>query len=79
MIAAGQGDALDAMLKDVPIGRLGRPEEIADAVLWFCSPASSLVVGQALAVDGGYHRALRQESGVDPPPGSDVNCLGSLD
>ena len=54
MKAAGQADALNAMLKDVPIGRLGRAEEIANAVLWLCSPAASLVVGHALAVDGGY-------------------------
>jgi NAD(P)-dependent dehydrogenase (short-subunit alcohol dehydrogenase family) len=54
MVAAGQADALDAMLKDVPAGRLGRAEEIADCVLWLCSPASSFVVGHSLAVDGGY-------------------------
>jgi NAD(P)-dependent dehydrogenase (short-subunit alcohol dehydrogenase family) len=54
MMAAGQTDALDAMLKDVPVGRLGRADEIADAVLWLCSSAASLVVGHALAVDGGY-------------------------
>ena len=54
MIAGGQADALDAMLKDVPIGRVGRAEEVADAVLWLCSAAASLVVGHALAVDGGY-------------------------
>jgi NAD(P)-dependent dehydrogenase (short-subunit alcohol dehydrogenase family) len=54
MIAAGQAAAIDAMLKDVPIGRLGRPEEIANAVLWLCSPATSFVIGHALAVDGGF-------------------------
>ena len=54
MVAGGQADALAAMLKDVPIARLGRPQEIADAVLWLCSPAASLVVGHALVVDGGY-------------------------
>jgi NAD(P)-dependent dehydrogenase (short-subunit alcohol dehydrogenase family) len=54
MKAAGQTEALDAMLKDVPIARLGRPQEIADAVLWLCSSAASLVVGHALVVDGGY-------------------------
>lgn len=54
MMAGGQAEALDAMLKDVPIGRLGRAEEIANAVLWLCSPAASLVVGHALVVDGGY-------------------------
>ncbi|HTW85166.1 MAG TPA: glucose 1-dehydrogenase [Candidatus Sulfotelmatobacter sp.] len=54
MKAAGQTEALAAMLTQVPIGRLGRPEEIADAVLWLCSSAASLVVGHALVVDGGY-------------------------
>ena len=54
MIAGGQADAINVMLKDVPIGRLGRSEEIADADLWLCSSAASLVIGHALAVDGGY-------------------------
>ena len=54
MMAAAQTEALNAMLKDVPIGRLGRPEEIADAVLWLCSPSASLVVGHSLVVDGGF-------------------------
>ncbi len=54
MVAAGQADALREMMKDIPIGRVGRAEEIADAVLWLCSSAASLVVGHALAVDGGY-------------------------
>src|SRR6267154_5351985 len=51
---ATQADALNAMLKDVPIGRLGRPEEIASAVLWLCSSEASVIVGHALSVDGGY-------------------------
>jgi NAD(P)-dependent dehydrogenase (short-subunit alcohol dehydrogenase family) len=51
---ATQADALNEMLKNVPIGRLGRPEEIASAVLWLCSPAASFMIGHALAVDGGY-------------------------
>ena len=37
-----------------PIGRLGRADEIAAAVLWLSSPAASLVVGVAVPVDGGY-------------------------
>jgi NAD(P)-dependent dehydrogenase (short-subunit alcohol dehydrogenase family) len=51
---ATQADALNAMVKDVPIGRLGRPEEIASAVLWLCSSAASFMIGHALVVDGGY-------------------------
>ncbi|WP_224924794.1 SDR family oxidoreductase [Bradyrhizobium quebecense] len=51
---ATQADALNAMLQNVPIGRLGRPEEIASAVLWLCSSEASFMVGHALAVDGGY-------------------------
>ncbi len=37
-----------------PIGRIGQPEEVADAVLWLCSEASSFVVGHALPIDGGW-------------------------
>jgi len=46
--------AMAEFLKQQPIGRMGKPEEIAAAVLWLCSPASSLVVGVALPVDGGF-------------------------
>ncbi len=51
---ATQAEAMKELMKEVPIGRLGRAEEIADAVLWLCSPAASFVIGQALAVDGGF-------------------------
>jgi NAD(P)-dependent dehydrogenase (short-subunit alcohol dehydrogenase family) len=49
-----QPEAIRELLKDQPIGRLARCEEIAAAVLWLCSPGSSFVIGHALAVDGGY-------------------------
>lgn len=49
-----QPEAMDVMMKDVPIGRLGTAEEIADAVLWLSSPYSTFVIGHALPVDGGY-------------------------
>lgn len=42
------------ILRDQPIGRLGRPEGIASAVLWLCGPGSSFVIGHALVVDGGF-------------------------
>jgi NAD(P)-dependent dehydrogenase (short-subunit alcohol dehydrogenase family) len=47
-------DAEFSMLRHQPIGRLGRPEEVAEAVVWLCSDQASLIVGTALAVDGGY-------------------------
>jgi NAD(P)-dependent dehydrogenase (short-subunit alcohol dehydrogenase family) len=50
----GGNEAIEqAMTAGVPLGRLGRPEEIAAAVVWLCSDAASFVVGHAMAVDGG--------------------------
>jgi NAD(P)-dependent dehydrogenase (short-subunit alcohol dehydrogenase family) len=42
------------IIEQEPIGRLGNPEEIANAVVWLCSDRAAFVVGAALAVDGGY-------------------------
>lgn len=50
----GDPDALEQMTATEPMGRLGRAEEIADAVIWLCSPQASFVTGHALAVDGGF-------------------------
>ncbi len=52
-VVAGDERAYGEIAKNVPIGRAGRPEEIASAVLWLCSPGASYVVGHALTVDGG--------------------------
>ena len=54
MVAAGQGEALKEMEKSIPMGRVGRPEEIANAVLWLCSDAAGYVTGQSISVDGGF-------------------------
>jgi NAD(P)-dependent dehydrogenase (short-subunit alcohol dehydrogenase family) len=53
MMASGEL-TVDEAIAGQPIGRLGRADEIAAAVLWLCSPGASLMVGVALPVDGGY-------------------------
>jgi len=47
--------ALDAMVAACPLGRLGTPEEAANAVLFFCSPLSDYVTGEVLICGGGLH------------------------
>ncbi len=42
-----------AVIAQEPVGRMGRPEEIAATVVWLCSDAASFVVGSAIVVDGG--------------------------
>lgn len=54
MVAAGQGEAMEGMVKAIPMGRHGKPEEIADTVLWLSSSTSSYVTGQSISVDGGF-------------------------
>jgi NAD(P)-dependent dehydrogenase (short-subunit alcohol dehydrogenase family) len=53
-VLAEHPEAEAQWLTHQPIGRLGTPEEVAQAVVWLCSPAASLVTATALAVDGGY-------------------------
>ncbi|MCC5794775.1 MAG: 3-oxoacyl-ACP reductase FabG [Chromatiales bacterium] len=53
-MTAGLGDAQKtAMLAQVPLGRLGQPEDVAAAVLWLASPAAGWITGETLHVNGG--------------------------
>lgn len=44
----------EAILARVPLGRIGRVEEIAEVVVWLCSDRSGFVTGEAIAADGGH-------------------------
>lgn len=52
---SGHDATAKAAMTDLePVGRLGQPDEIADAVVWLASRQSSFVTGQAIAIDGGF-------------------------
>ncbi|MFL6353077.1 MAG: SDR family NAD(P)-dependent oxidoreductase [Bryobacteraceae bacterium] len=51
---ANEPETMKAVMKEIPLGRLGSSEEIASAVLWLCSPDAGFMVGQVIVPDGGY-------------------------
>ncbi len=45
----------EAFLQQIPLGRMGKPEDVAEVVFWLCSEASAYVTGQVIHVNGGMH------------------------
>ena len=63
-------EELSARADTLPIGRLGRPKEVAQLAVWLCSDASAFVTGQAIAADGGVTaggRSVRAKPLSAPP------------
>jgi NAD(P)-dependent dehydrogenase (short-subunit alcohol dehydrogenase family) len=56
-MAGGDPSVMDKIKAGHPMGRMGKPREVAEAVLWLCSDASSFVTGHLLLVDGGFTAA----------------------
>ncbi|MAL01649.1 MAG: 3-oxoacyl-ACP reductase [Alcaligenaceae bacterium] len=56
--SAGQDAYVQSKLSDLPVGRFGRPQEIADTVCFLSSERASYISGSAIKVDGGVIRAL---------------------
>jgi NAD(P)-dependent dehydrogenase (short-subunit alcohol dehydrogenase family) len=57
MVAKAMADhpaSMQAVIDDIPLGRVGTAQEIASAVLWLCSPGAGFMIGQIVAPDGGY-------------------------
>lgn len=47
-----------AWIEQIPLGRLGKPDEIADAIVWLASDRASFITGQTVLVDGGMYKGL---------------------
>jgi len=51
--SGGTPEGRARVIAQEPVGRMGKPEEIAAAVVWLCSDAAAFVVGHAMVIDGG--------------------------
>lgn len=57
-VGAEKQDIYARWANDVPLRRLGKPEEIADAIVWLASERAAYVTGQTLVVDGGVYKGM---------------------
>ena len=51
--SGGTPEGRARVIAQEPVGRMGKPEEIAAAVVWLCSDAAAFVIGHAMVIDGG--------------------------
>lgn len=55
MVAAVPADVLETIVAKIPVGRLGKAEEIAEATAYLCSPGAGFVTGSTLGINGGQY------------------------
>jgi 3-oxoacyl-[acyl-carrier protein] reductase len=53
-----QAEIEKVWVEQIPLGRLGKPEELADAIVWLASERASYITGQTILVDGGLYKGL---------------------
>ena len=57
MVAAVREDVRAAIIAGIPVGRLGDPDEIANAICWLASPKAAFCTGSVLTINGGQYIA----------------------
>jgi 3-oxoacyl-[acyl-carrier protein] reductase len=57
-LGVSAGDFESRLANEAPLKRVGRPEEVADAIVWLASERASFITGQTLLVDGGQYKGL---------------------
>ncbi len=57
-LGKSEQEVFDSWATEIPLGRLGEPREVADAIVWLASERASFITGQTILVDGGTYRGL---------------------
>ena len=55
MTKNNEGVNSEYLIKEIPLGRFGEPEEVANLVYFLCSPDSSYITGQTIHINGGLY------------------------
>jgi Dehydrogenases with different specificities (related to short-chain alcohol dehydrogenases) len=50
--------AIELMVKDIPMGRLGRPEEVGNLIAFLCSERNTYITGATIQIDGGMYKGM---------------------